>query len=779
MRDKERRGTVAARRIHQAHPRWVFAALLLVLALLALGMAGEGAKAASPMIPSASVGETVDMEGADLLSGDLTAEERLALLARLSDDQIRDLLIRYLEGIAADRAAASESPAGMLQGLQAEAHLVRENLIEVLAQASNLPTVLPFAYGKLTEGRDAWHPLRVLLLVLVLFAVAAGAEWLFRRATQALRTRLTHRESEGAATRLGAVAGRLMMELLCLGVFAFVVIGLFFATWQGHEPTRIAATTYVMAVLIVRLTATLSRVLLAPWTPELRLAPFSDAAALSLHRWIFWSAVVGAFGFLSCAMMQLLGLADALHTLLLMIVAAIFILMLLAMIWDSRRDVARLIRGEEREGMPISWAQRVFAEIWHILAALYVVGVYVFAVLAGFSGHSVGLAVPITSLLILVAVPIADALIGQAIADALSKRRREGEQAAGPSRTERVMRRAARILLILITFALLARMWGLDITSLAEQSVGAVVTRAALDIGLTLLVAYVGWELLRAAFDRHLAQAEDGGEGAGDGEGGGQGATRLQTLLPLIRRFLQIVIIVMVVMIVLASLGVNIAPLLAGAGVVGLAVGFGAQTLVRDIMSGIFFLLDDAFRLGEYVDIGSVKGVVEGINVRSLVLRHHMGPLHTVPFGEIRHLTNYSRDWVIMKLEFRVTYDTDLNKVKKIFKTIGAEMLEHEELGQYFLAPFKSQGVKSMEDSAMIVRGKFMAKPGFQFQIRKEIYNRVQQAFRDNGIEFAHRRVAVDLPPGIAPTSPEGQAITDAAAAAVASETADPKPKPA
>jgi small-conductance mechanosensitive channel len=244
----------------------------------------------------------------------------------------------------------------------------------------------------------------------------------------------------------------------------------------------------------------------------------------------------------------------------------------------------------------------------------------------------------------------------------------------------------------------------------------------------------------------------------------------LDTVLPLMMKLAQVTIAAMVVMVALSALGVNIGPLLAGAGVVGLAIGFGAQTLVRDLVSGFFFLLDDAFRKGEYVDVGSAKGTVERINMRSLVLRHHMGPLHTVPFGEIQTLSNYSRDWVIMKLEFRVSYGTDPNKVKKIFKQIGAELADDPELGPDFLEPFKSQGVKSMEDSAMIVRGKFMAKPGKQFTIRKEIYNRVRKAFEENGIEFAHRRVTVDLPEDVKLSPEQQERVAEAAGAAVAAE---------
>ena len=119
---------------------------------------------------------------------------------------------------------------------------------------------------------------------------------------------------------------------------------------------------------------------------------------------------------------------------------------------------------------------------------------------------------------------------------------------------------------------------------------------------------------------------------------------------------------------VLAAMGINVLPLLAGASIVGMAIAFGAQSLVRDIVSGVFFLADDAFRVGEYIEVGESKGTVEKITVRSLFLRHHRGALNVLPYGEIRRLRNTSRDWMIMKLEFRLTYDTDLVKVKKILK---------------------------------------------------------------------------------------------------------------
>jgi small-conductance mechanosensitive channel len=271
-----------------------------------------------------------------------------------------------------------------------------------------------------------------------------------------------------------------------------------------------------------------------------------------------------------------------------------------------------------------------------------------------------------------------------------------------------------------------------------------------MDTALALLqVGFVGYVVFQAAriwLDRKIE--DEGGDielTPGD-EGGGAGATRLATLLPLVRNFILIVILTTLALIVAMQLGANVAPLFAGAGIVGLAIGFGSQTLVRDILSGAFYLLDDAFRKGEYIDVGGVKGTVEKISLRSFQLRHHLGMLHTIPFGEIQHLTNFSRDWVMMKLPLRLTYDTDVERVRKLVKKLGQSLLEDPEIGAKFMQPLKSQGVIQMDDSAMIVRVKFMTRPGDQWVIRKRVFAEIRELFEREGVHFAHREVTVRIP---------------------------------
>jgi small-conductance mechanosensitive channel len=262
-------------------------------------------------------------------------------------------------------------------------------------------------------------------------------------------------------------------------------------------------------------------------------------------------------------------------------------------------------------------------------------------------------------------------------------------------------------------------------------------------------------------------------------EGGGVGGSRKATLLVLLRKFLMAVLVIMGTLMGLSALGVDIAPLIAGAGVIGLAIGFGAQTLVKDILSGIFFLIDDAFRVGDFVETGSAKGTVEHISLRSMRLRHPRGMIYTVPFGGLKILQNYSRDYIISKLDFRIRYDADIEKIRKVIKRVNKDIQADENLKNGLLSDIKSNGVRGMEDSAMILRVKFKTIPGQQFVTRKEVYRRIQEAFQKNGIEFAHRNVTVYLPPevqsllaanGAGDKSVAGSAIGAAAAAAVMQE---------
>ena len=244
---------------------------------------------------------------------------------------------------------------------------------------------------------------------------------------------------------------------------------------------------------------------------------------------------------------------------------------------------------------------------------------------------------------------------------------------------------------------------------------------------ILLLIGLILWEFVRSQIKENIETEVP--EQESQGEEGGAGGSRSETLLLLLRKTILFVMFTLVFLLLLSSMGINIGPLLAGAGVIGLAIGFGAQTLVRDIIAGIFFLIDDAFRVGDYIETGGLKGTVEHISLRSLRLRSPRGPVHTIPFGNMGTVTNNSRDYIISKLDFRVRYDTDVDKVRKIIKKINKKIMKDEEMGPVMLDKLKSQGVRELDDSAMIMRVKFKTIPGEQFVIRREVFRMMQEAF--------------------------------------------------
>jgi small-conductance mechanosensitive channel len=335
-------------------------------------------------------------------------------------------------------------------------------------------------------------------------------------------------------------------------------------------------------------------------------------------------------------------------------------------------------------------------------------------------------------------------------------------------RMKTVVKIGLRIALAVYAFFWVMRVWGINL------SVGEAISRALFSILITVAVCYVVWELINAKIQQKISEEmPDDGE---ELEEGGAGGSRVATLLLLVRRFFSSVIVIMVSLVALASLGVEIAPLIAGAGVVGLAIGLGAQTLIQDIIAGLFFMLDDAFRVGDYIDIGGTKGMVQELSIRSMKLRHPRGMVNTVPFGSIGTVTNFSRDYIITKLDFRMKYDTDVEKVRKLIKKkVYYPIRDNEELGPKLLDPIKSQGVRQMEDSAMVMRVKYKTPPGEQFAIRKEVYRLMREAFEEEGIEFAHRNVTVYIPPETTQAKSNSETAANklqqvAAAAAIASE---------
>lgn len=296
--------------------------------------------------------------------------------------------------------------------------------------------------------------------------------------------------------------------------------------------------------------------------------------------------------------------------------------------------------------------------------------------------------------------------------------------------------RGIRAIVILIAVGWIALLWNYNPNVIAKESplLQTVVTGLFKSI-IILLLADLAWQLAKTAIDRKLTPGE--GEAALTADEQARRA-RMRTLLPIFRNGLAVVVLCVAVLTILAEMGVQIGPLIAGAGIFGVAIGFGSQTLVKDIVSGIFYLMDDAFRVGEWIESGSYNGVVESFSLRSIRLRHHRGSVFTVPFGELGAIRNGSRDWTVDKFRIRVPFKTDINKVGKIAKDIGKQLLEDPELGPHFIKPLKMKGVEQIGEFGIEISFGFTARPtGEQTAIRRRAYTMITQAFAENDISFA------------------------------------------
>ena len=310
-----------------------------------------------------------------------------------------------------------------------------------------------------------------------------------------------------------------------------------------------------------------------------------------------------------------------------------------------------------------------------------------------------------------------------------------------------------RLAVRLYVAILIANAFMVRVVAAATPAEWAPHDRGAKIAAISAVAIYALWRFIRYRMDSYVASnplpsADAGGDAEEDVQ---VSASRLRTLMPLLRVVAGVTIGVVGTLLVLSELGINITPLIAGASVLGLAVSFGSQSLVRDVVSGVFFLAEDSFRIGEYLDCGRVKGTVEGFSVRSLRLRHQNGQLHIVPFGQVVHITNFSRDWTAVKFTLAFAQGTDIELVRKTVKKMGLDMMEEPQFKAVLLQPLKMQGVVDIKDSTVILRFKYMARPNNPGIVQRVAVRRMYDKFPALGIQFAQGTTTFQMPAGFAP----------------------------
>ncbi|MEC8087609.1 MAG: mechanosensitive ion channel domain-containing protein, partial [Pseudomonadota bacterium] len=279
---------------------------------------------------------------------------------------------------------------------------------------------------------------------------------------------------------------------------------------------------------------------------------------------------------------------------------------------------------------------------------------------------------------------------------------------------------------IVAAFAILEA-WGVDASAWIASTTGRRVLGSFISSAFVIAVGVVFWELVSSVIERYLARGE---------EGEGKLSARAKTLLPLLRNALLVVISTIVGFIVLSEIGVNIGPLLAGAGVIGLAIGFGAQTLVKDVITGIFILAEDQFRVGDVVRVNDKSGLVEQITIRTIRLRDLGGNVHMIPFNSVDMVENMTKDFSRYVFDIGIAYKEDVDEVIDILRDLGEEMQADDYYGPLINKPIEIMGLDQFADSAVIIRARLTTKPIKQWEVGREFNRRMKRKFDELGIEI-------------------------------------------
>jgi small-conductance mechanosensitive channel len=542
-----------------------------------------------------------------------------------------------------------------------------------------------------------------------------------------------------------------LAAIASLAVFGLLFLGVLLWVSRGVPILKESADQLVWSALKWRLLITVLLIVMSK-RADLRLLSIDDTDARVCFRWVaVYLAVIPLYPFLIWVIERLGFGHDAIFGVTLFLGLAITAYKI-AMFWAIRYPIAHaLLAGTGQEPGPI---RRAVAASWHWFFIALAIGIYLTGTFEIFLGQSTSSVLSASSAT--TGIVVALAVLGQVSHNVIA--RRFLAEAADVRLTLRRERRRRALhcvsdaLLCILGGVWLAETWGVDLVEPTPGSLAQLFARPVLEAAITVVAAWVLWTAIGAIIDEKMPRAVSPGE-AGQAVPGS--VSRLATLLPLLRHAVLIIIVVAGTIAALERLGFNIGPLLAGLGIFGVAIGFGAQTLVRDVISGVFFLLEDAFRVGEYIQSGNYKGTVESFSIRSVRLRHHRGPVYTVPFGLLGAIENQSRDWVIDKITVGVTYDSDLEKARKLIKQIGLDLQKDPEFAPLILQPLKMQGVENLGDYAVRIRAKMMTVPGEQFVIRRKAYAMIMKAFDENGIKFAFPTVQV---------AGEGEAATGAVA---------------
>lgn len=612
---------------------------------------------------------------------------------------------------------------------------------DALPSIQALPTDLNRAWHDIRNGATPLQAVATALLIALASALAGYA---------AMRTiRLIWRQARPEWTPLAGIAPRLGAGLATL-LSHFIGLAVFLAlAWTASarllpEPDLARWLAEGISALAIGFIAywAVGEFLLGPGRPQRRLLPIPNAERH--FRWLRLYGFCGPAILMTVDLFAKIGSSPIAIAGWFSLTGGAITLFKLWWFWTGRQDILLLCRGADTAGL----GRRILATAAPVLLMASAVLIWAVGRVAAVApdGARWANAAGVTQIIIIL-VPIVAAGAAALVRESVTLRRctETGRVDTNPIMKAWGLVAATTCGMIVWVIGLwfMARLWQFFLLEIFSPAQVAAL-EGPIAVVAVLLVGWMVWSFLEALFQAYMPQSRAvTGPDAEDESTEQHVQSRFGTILPLIRAVVLAGIAGITVLVALSRLGVDIAPLLAGFGIIGLAISFGSQALVRDIVSGIFFIADDAFRVGEYIDTGRLKGTVERITLRSVQLRHQSGLVHTIPFGQIASVTNSSREWATVKFNIRLDRDTDIEKARKIIKRVGLAMQEEVEFAPHLILPLKMQGVAEIDDTAIIVRLKFTSKPDKSSWLQREGLKRVYAALRDAGVIFASNAVTV------------------------------------
>ncbi|WP_158816662.1 mechanosensitive ion channel domain-containing protein [Methylocapsa sp. S129] len=534
--------------------------------------------------------------------------------------------------------------------------------------------------------------------------------------------------------RLPLALLRLALSLLPVGAFA-AAGALLAATEVGASAsTRLIIFEALKAYILCRAIVCVARMLVSPSNRRLRLLHMGDQTAAYIEIWVRRIAVVAVFGATFVEAAQLLEWNAHIHHAMVKLVALVVNLFLLTIVLQCRAPIAKQIRAAEGAHGSLAMLRNRLAGTWHFIAIFVIVTLWFVWAARLQDGLSRSLQLILMTIAVIVVARLG-AILVLGLLDRMfhvnldmAKRFPGLEERA--NRYYPLLRGAVSILIGWVTLVALFETWGFDaLVWFQGDAIGGRLVSALVTIAIAAAAAVAVWEGANAAAEAHLARLAREARYAR--------SARLRTLLPMLRSSLLIVIIAVVGLTVLSEIGVNIAPLLAGAGIIGIAIGFGSQKLVQDLITGLFLLLENAMQVGDWVTVSGLSGSVENLSIRTIRLRAGDGSVHIVPFSSVTSVTNSNRGVGNAAISVSVAYEEDTDRVGETLKEIAAAMRQEAQFKAMMLGDMQLWGVDKLDGASATIVGQITCTDSGRWAVQREFNRRMKRRFQELGVIIA------------------------------------------